>query len=219
MNNPQATQQLPPGYAFLISLDLSKNKAAMIGLNLLGLALMVCFGWLFARIAIWLRPEVDLSSRLSSSQINSLGQLAGIIAVVIGILAAVVLLHEAVHGAFFWLFTRQRPHFGIRAAYAYASAPDWFIPRNQYLVVGIAPLVVLSLLGIALMAVVPESWLVPLLAFLVFNASGAVGDLVVIIWLLFQSSQVLAQDGGDAVTIYAPQPNQPVEAQSNNPYP
>jgi hypothetical protein len=67
----------------------------------------------------------------------------------IGFLAASVLiipLHELVHGLLFWVFTRRRPLFGLRLPfYAFAAAPvDVYLPRNPYLVVALAPLVLLK---------------------------------------------------------------------------
>jgi len=40
----------------------------------------------------------------------------------IGCTAVVLLAHELVHGAFFWIFSRSRPVFGLRIGYAYAAA-------------------------------------------------------------------------------------------------
>lgn len=66
----------------------------------------------------------------------------------------------------------------------------------------LAPLVLLSVLGVALMAVVPASWFLGLLFILVTNASGAVGDLWVVIWLCASRAERYAKDSGDAVTLY-----------------
>jgi len=73
-------------------------------------------------------------------------------------LVAVLLLHELVHGAFFWLITRSRPRFGLQITYAYAAAPDCYIPRNPYLVVGLSPLVLITLAGIVMLPLIPLRW-------------------------------------------------------------
>jgi hypothetical protein len=60
----------------------------------------------------------------------------------------------------------RKPKFAFKVWYAYATAPGWYLPRNQYAVVAIAPLVVLSLLGIILfLAFVPAGLLTPVLLF------------------------------------------------------
>ena len=129
------------------------------------------------------------------------GILQAILAVVV-VTAVMIVLHEAVHGVGFWIFTRTMPVFAFKGVYAYAAAPAWYLPKAQYLLVALAPLVVLSLLGVALMLVVPTGGFIILLLFLVSNASGAVGDLWVVGWLLRQPSKCYANDRGDAVTLF-----------------
>jgi hypothetical protein len=103
----------------------------------------------------------------------------------------------------FW-FTRTRPVFAFRGYYAYAAAPGWYFPRRQYMLVSLAPLVLLSLLGLVLLAFVPAGWFLTVISFVAFNGSGAIGDLAVFIWLLRQPSTCLAYDVGEAVTLYLP---------------
>jgi hypothetical protein len=78
------------------------------------------------------------------------------------------------------------------------------MPRNQYAVVGLAPLVLMTLAGLALLPVIPV-WAIPSLLFVVVtNAAGAVGDIAVVGWLLLQPRATLVNDIGDAVTLYRP---------------
>ena len=193
----KATQDLPAGYEELFSLDLSKNKAAVILLNLAGAFLFIGFGWLFVRASMVLRFDFWEAG----------GPLAFSIWEIVNFLIALALmlvLHEGVHGLLFWLFSRARPEFGFTGLYAYASAPEWHFPRNQYLVVGLGPLVLLSVLGLAIMPVIPFAGLPALLFFLTLNASGAVGDLYVIACVLTYSPNVYINDLGDSFTIYGP---------------
>jgi hypothetical protein len=101
-------------------------------------------------------------------------------------------------------FTRTRPVFAFRGYYAYAAAPGWYFPRRQYILVSLAPLVLLSLLGLVALVFVPAGWFLPVILFMSFNGGGAVGDLAVFFWLLRQPSTCLAYDVGDAVTLYLP---------------
>jgi hypothetical protein len=201
-----STRVLPSHYQSIGSLNLSKNIVALILVNLAGVALLLGFGWLFLRLAGWIRPDAALP--LAGNWAISLNgwRLLGLALGVIAIQVVVIILHEGVHGIFFWIFTRQRPVFAFRGAYAYAAVPGWYIPRGQYLVVGLAPLVALSLVGAGLMAVVPESWILPLVAFMVINAAGAAGDMALAVWLIFCPARTFAQDRGDSVTLYAPGP-------------
>jgi hypothetical protein len=72
------------------------------------------------------------------------------------------------------------------------------------MLVSLAPFVLLSLLGLLLLAFVPAGWFLTVISFVAFNGSGAVGDLAVFFWLLRQPSTCLAYDVGEAVTLYLP---------------
>jgi hypothetical protein len=198
-----ASTDLPQGYHLRGTLDLSRNKKAFLAVNAFGFILLLFFTWLFIRLAAALRQSSAIP--LAFPEIRGLpgGQLVTILLLFV-LLGIMLVLHEAIHGFFFWLFTRQRPRFGFRGVYAFAAAPDWYLPRWQYAIVGISPLVVISLLGLLLIPVVPEVWLMPVLTFMIFNASGAAGDVIVVAWLLLQPPGVLARDAGDAVSLYGP---------------
>jgi len=200
VNKMQPTRELPPNYHSAGTLDLSKDRRALILMNVLAVGLLAGFGYLFLRIMIFLRP-VDGPAALSYSISGPFGILLALVYIAL-LYAAVIILHEAVHGIFFWLYTRTRPKFAFKIWYAYATAPGWYLPRNQYAVVAISPLVVLSLLGIILFLFIPAGMLAPIFFFITFNAAGAVGDIVVLFWLLSKPPSCLAADQGDAVTLY-----------------
>ena len=188
------TQTLPPGYTPCFTLDLSRNMRLVLLLNLVAILLFGVFGWLFFSLAAAILPPDRLASGLKATWITLLACLLAY--------GLMLVLHELIHGAFFWLFSGRRPHFGFKGAYAYAAAPDWYFPRRQYLVVGISPLLTLSLLGVALLPILPAVALLPWLVALAGNAAGAIGDALIVGWLLFQPDPLLIQDHGDAVTAY-----------------
>lgn len=199
----EAVRQLPETYQKVGTLDISKDQKLQIILNLAGLAAMAGFAWLFYRALVWLRPDENpLGFTEFEIRIGSLPEWFGVAAAILGLAALGVVVHEAIHGLFFWLFTRSRPRFAFKLAYAYAAAPDWYIPRNQFLVTTLAPLVLISLAGLLIFAAAPASWLLPTWFVITMNAGGAVGDLAVAVWLLTQPARCLAQDRGDAVTLY-----------------
>jgi hypothetical protein len=194
------TKTLPGNYHSIGTFDLRNNTTALLQLNLLGFALFAVSAGLFTVALFWLRPE-DTRQGLVLG-ISGVGGLLQALGVVIVVTVVMILLHEAVHGVFFWLFTRTIPRFAFKGVYAYAAAPDWYLPKFQYLATALAPLVMLSAAGVGLMAVVPASSFVTLLLFLVSNASGAIGDLWVAGWLLRQPNACYANDQGDAVSLY-----------------
>jgi hypothetical protein len=196
----QPTQNLPENYQLAGTIDLSKDRKLFLVLNLAAVILFLVSGWLFIGYLRLIRPE-ETGGQFQSVTFTLGSSLMGVLWILLGT-AAMLIVHEAIHGVFFWLYTHSRPRFGFRGAYAFAAAPDWFIPRNRYLWIGLSPLVVISLVGLVLLAVVPPSWFGFLLIILVFNASGAIGDIMVVAWLLRKPSSTLAQDQGDSVSAY-----------------
>jgi hypothetical protein len=201
----RATKTLPDGYQAYATIALAKNWRLLLSLSLAGVALVFGFGWLVVRIGVLLRPDVATLLPVVATAGHGGISLTLHLVWLPEMLAAFVLvpvLHEATHGVVFWLFTRERPRFAYRIVNAYTAAPQWYLPRGAYLLVGLAPLLVLSLLGVAALAGAPLSVVPGVIAGLVLNAAGAVGDIAVSCWLIVQPATLLARDAGDAVTLY-----------------
>lgn len=98
--------------------------------------------------------------------------------VVLNILGYILVLpfHEFLHGVTISLLG-GRPHYGAKLPFAlYCGAKNQIFSNNGYLLVALAPFVVISLAGVVLTLLVPT--IAPYFLFaLVGNASGAAGDL------------------------------------------
>ncbi|HEY6540739.1 MAG TPA: DUF3267 domain-containing protein [Ktedonobacteraceae bacterium] len=102
-------------------------------------------------------------------------------------------LHEALHGAAFLLWG-GKPHFGVKLPYAlYCGARNQLFRRNQYLVVGLAPLVIITLAGIVVTLVAPTVAAYAL-AVTVGNVSGAAGDVWSVARMLRLPPTALVED-------------------------
>jgi predicted metal-dependent HD superfamily phosphohydrolase len=195
----QPTKAPGPRYLPVTSLDMGRKKI-LIALNLAGFAMLFVFGWLFFQAADAIRPEIMMPSTfLLLGGPELLALVAGLIAVLIA--------HELFHGLFFWIFTGERFELGIRPFYAFASSPEWYLPRSQFSVIGLAPFIIITLLGFALIAIVPLGAASVVLVSLVVNAAGSVGDFVVVAWLLAGRRKRLVRDTGPVITIYEPVPD------------
>lgn len=198
----QACKTLPSDYRAYKTLDLSQNKLATLGLNLVGLTGFGLFGWLALLLLRVIRPDAVEIAWEAGAKLQTIGILPAVVTVIV-IQIVMVILHEAAHGAFFWTFTRERPAFGLEPPFAaYAAAPDWYLPRHQHLIVGLAPFVLITLVGLALLPVVPAFVVPVLLLIMVTNAAGSTGDFLMVFWLLAQPRDTLVQDTGAAIAIY-----------------
>ncbi len=113
----------------------------------------------------------------------------------INIISYIVILpvHEIIHALAFMLWG-GRPHFGAKLPMVlYCGAREQLFRRNQYLVVGLAPLVVITIAGIVLTLLAPVAASYVLFA-TVGNVSGAAGDIWVVARLLRQPRHVLVED-------------------------
>ncbi|HEX6479135.1 MAG TPA: DUF3267 domain-containing protein [Ktedonobacteraceae bacterium] len=102
-------------------------------------------------------------------------------------------IHEVVHALAF-LFWGGRPYFGTKLPLAlYCGAKNQLFHRNQYLVIGLAPLVVLTVAGIIFTLINPILASYTLFASL-GNVSGAAGDVWTVARLLRHPKSVLVED-------------------------
>ena len=188
-----STQTLPEGYAQSGEINLKKNKRLAITLNIVAPFGAVISFYLLSSFAALVRPGImNLSGTIT----------AGGVAVVVGLVVLLLTIHELIHGFFFWVFTRSRPVFALRLFYAYAGAPDWYIPTRQFAFVAVGPLVIIGAVGLLLMLLVPESWVLFIVFVVAFNTGGSMGDLFVLTRLFKLSPTCLANDTGDVVTFY-----------------
>jgi len=206
----QATATLPTDYCRQATLDLSKSRKAVVGAVASGIVLLITAGWLLVQLTHLLRPTafegMMLRDILTTTPRNTSITLPfQLIVDAIVAVVSVMLIHELVHGVFFWRFAGQRPAFDIKGLFVYvAGPPEVYFPRNQYLVVGIAPLVLLTLVGLLLMIIVPVGVVPVITLFIAFNVAGAAGDLQMFAWLLSYSSDTLMQDSVTSVIVYGP---------------
>ena len=194
-----ATKFLPERYTLRREINLQKDQSLLIKLNLWGLALMPFIGYFLLKLGVALHPEFHSTYEILLPRLPIFIHVLNIVLSVI----AVTILHELVHGAFFWIITRQLPGFGFRGAYAFAAAPKWFIPRGAYFWIGAAPLLLLSIIGIICIPIIPAQFLFSWLFCLLANASGSVGDVYILADLIRQPARAMVQDRGDRISIYA----------------
>lgn len=190
------TRSLPEGYTLAREINLLRDRNLALGLNVAALmAFFLVMMALNALMILMCPGGVSLTFTGDS--------MLGTLALLVGLTVVNLVVHEAIHGLFFYVFTRTRPVFALRLAYAYAAAPDWYIPARAYTVIGLAPLILIDLVCLLLMLLVP-AWTFALALVIGLNTSGAVGDLFIVGLVLRSRRDCLVNDRGDSVAVYAP---------------
>ncbi len=158
-------------------------------------------------IALLLLPLLLFVTALMGGDVGGMfGKGVGGALIMLAAILFAIILHELVHGLFFRLFGYDVSYgVNLKLVAAYAAAFGQFQKRNHIIPVALAPLLLLTLLFLPLLGAADTA--VSLIAFtgLLFNSSGAVGDLYLIWRLLHLPPSSLLYDM-DAATmlIYLP---------------
>jgi putative zincin peptidase len=171
---------------------LEMTKEVAYTLNGMGLLAFFAFGFFFMSLYTLFTGNIGLNYT------------SGTILISVALFIGTFVLHELVHGVFMSKYG-GKPSYGAGIAhyilpYFYATTKTIFT-RNQFIVIAIAPLVVISLVVIGIMAAFPSiaQWMI--IPF-VINGSGAVGDLWVTRNILRYPKHVLLEDQKNGLIIY-----------------
>lgn len=205
---------LPPGFRRSAALDPFNRRRSWLGLATVGFILIGTVMVLMIHVVLLRRElqagwlETAVRDAVLAPQPGPLDLLLQGAALFLAFYVTIV-LHEAVHGAAFWLFSGRRPRFGFRHRAAFAAAdPDVYLTRNQYIVATHAPLVVITAVGLVLLLVLPPGWAALAGFVMIANAAGAPSDLRVGAWLFLQPRHSLVRDGR-TISVYSPVPERP----------
>ncbi len=174
----------------------------VLWLNLAAVPLLIGSLMLFATLASALRPGV-LDVEVTSGPGGAVGLVLPILAIVVTAVG-VLLFHEGVHGIAAWLITRSAPSFRFRVLSFSVSASGWYFTRNSFVAVGLAPLVVITILGFGLVLLLPPLGAGLALFAVALNTAGTVGDGYLCARLLRLPSTTLIEVHPDRCVFHVP---------------
>ncbi len=118
-----------------------------------------------------------------------------------------IVIHEGLHGAAI-RWTGHRPRYGMMLSKAafYATADRALFRRGEFIVVALAPIVGITLGGMALMPLLSDTAAYYVALGVVLNAGNSIGDLWMTAAVLRYSPQALVRDEADSIRIYEPAP-------------
>ncbi len=181
------------GYQQVLHWTLKANLPNPILIQALAIPLAIVLGAGFFLIAIYIGKLPDTFSIIVAEA-----------AAIIPTIVATIVLHELVHG----LTMRQygvHPQYGAlwKQLMFYATSPGYAYRRNSYILITLAPLLVLSglaILGMVLLQGTQWIWLLILLATL--NGHGAFADVWMVCVLLRYPKTAYVMDERDGVRVF-----------------
>ncbi len=191
----QSCLQLPPDYRPILTVDLQKDKKLALLINGLSIAIAL----------VLLAPGGQYVSIASLFDMSGGAPLYfARLAVLLAGMVLYMILHELVHGIFMRRYSKAKVRYGFTGLYAFAGS-DAYYAKKPYIVIALAPVVVWGLVLAVLCAVVPQSWFWVAYFIQIVNLSGAAGDLYVTLKFRTLPPEILVQDTGVSMTVYAPQ--------------
>jgi len=183
---------LPENYQEVFYWRLTSNFSRVVILNIISVLSFVVFGWLFLEFArIFAKLSLSVSFDLFGMAILFLS------------IVFTLILHEGIHAIFMKMFG-SKPIFGFIFPIAiYTTSPGFAYKRNSYLIITLAPLLVINLLYIGLTLLFSGSpFIFILLICATVNASGAVGDLWISKIVLGYPKSAFIMDEKDGVRVF-----------------
>jgi hypothetical protein len=196
---PDVYDALPDDYELDYYFDVT-DPATLGQLNFWSLALLVPF---IALVIFWDRLVDVLRGPYVVGQ--------EIPAIILWVLVlGVLLLHEWVHGvAIRW--AGHRPRYGMQGIkigpitipyLLYATADDAYFPRTAFIVIALAPVIIITIVGLALMVILPDYLHSYLMVAIVINGTGAVGDLWMTAIVRRYPESTLVRDEAESISIF-----------------
>lgn len=193
------SERIPPNYEFAGRWQLNVKGSALVAMvagSILILGLTFVLGTVIRALL-----RGPLEGHFSSGGLLFLP-------IILGVIVAVVILHEAVHGILFQV-SGGKPRFGFKlsgrrfpVAYATSKEP---ILRNPYLLVSLGPFLMLTPVFLVIAIVANSDGIVALaLVAMALNASGSTGDLIAARKIRRHDRSTLFQDTEDGFSWYVP---------------
>ena len=187
---------LPNNYQEVLNWKLTGQPMRVVIMNILGVFLFFIFGLIFSNVAVGL-GKLPLEGGINFG-------LREMIFVLIGIIFILV-LHELMHGLTMRLFGASHKY-GIiwKGIMLYATSPGHAYPRNNYVIIALAPFILISILVVLGMWGLQGTLWVALLGICgVINASGAIGDMWITAIVLRYPITAYVMDERDGVRVFS----------------
>ncbi|MGI6175555.1 MAG: DUF3267 domain-containing protein [Christensenellales bacterium] len=185
---------LPQNYEAIRTIDMQKDKRLAIAISMFSLVLWA----VMMLLGFFLHPKETVTLTFTGASLLLR------LAIVLAGSVLYICLHELIHGVFIKHYSGEKPQYGFKGFYAYAGSDKAYFDRKSYIVIALAPVILLGLLLLVLNLLLPARWFWMVYWIQALNISGAAGDLYVTRLIMHMPRNVLVQDTGVSMTFYAP---------------
>lgn len=155
----------------------------------------------------WLTPSFGESALFFQDRIFDNFGFYGIlvsVTMVTLLLLIIVVIHELIHGLFFKLFApNSRVKFGFKSGMAYASSPGSIFSRGEFIIILLAPFVIITLIGITLMVFYPHG---SYKYILILHTAACAGDFYFAFIIFANKHLTYCEDTEVGITLYSEDP-------------
>ncbi|MBQ9748846.1 MAG: DUF3267 domain-containing protein [Clostridia bacterium] len=188
----KAIHELPENYEDISHIHISKNKksALVVNLTAAGIALIMI---------LMTHLIVPLSSLIPEG--SGAASLFARVAVLIPSIFLYVIMHEVIHGVGMKLLGCEQLNYVFSGFYISAGCRDFF-RKNTFLLIDLAPVVLIGILLNVICFLVPISWFWVFYVLQIINIAGASGDYYIAYHLFAHDGDVLVRDAGTYIIVY-----------------
>lgn len=186
-----ATKILPKEYALVKTITMKTNKKLMVGLNVAVLVLLVPFVvGLYKMMQPWLQEGMELREAFFFLLFTGVGTIL------------ILVMHELVHGIFIKNYSRDKVTYGFNGLFASAGSPDYYFTKKEYIVIALAPFVLIDLVLMGLLLLAGGWVFYGIYMVLALHATGCIGDLYVFIQIIRYPRSTYMRDTGLEMFFY-----------------
>jgi hypothetical protein len=189
----KAVDHLPEGYREIDTVDLKKNKALAVFVNVLAAVIAVAMV-----IPMHFIVPIDFLFSMEEGMQAYMFRFVGLLVLLI----LYMVLHELVHGIAMKLCGTKKVKYGVTGVYAYATSDD-FYDKKTYIFIALAPVVLWGIVLAVVNLFVSGPWFWVVYFIQINNISGAAGDLYVTARFSRLPGDILIRDYGVGMTVFS----------------
>ncbi len=181
------------------TIDLANDKKLFLIINILAVVLVAVFYFVFYFLGRGIIEESSSSIFYYATEFDKLPVLYNLL--FFASLIFTIVFHETIHGLFFYIFTGAKPVFGFKKMMAYAGAPDWYIRKDKFIIITLAPFVVISSICLVFLAIASKEISIVVFMVSIIHAASCVGDFWYAAVLINKQKETYINDSGTIATI------------------